>query len=243
MDCKAARLLFEFLRPSSDELDASEADALHHHLRDCPECAAAARIERQADERLAAAMRNVPVPDGLHDRLLAELGRERRSWYRRWPLRQPGLAAAAALLLAALVGLVVYWTNRPRPAIDVEGVLDQALAQRSASPEMIERWFRERYGVQTVAPPQFNYAFLDSFDLNGERLPQLLFLRGGYRASIRILPASRFDLTASLLQSRAGGEGYTVELLPHPTDPNIAYLVQYTGGSLDWFLAPRALAS
>jgi hypothetical protein len=240
MDCNTARLLLELSRPSAGELDAAEDDALQGHLRECPACGAAARAERQADERLAAAMRDVPIPDGLRDRLLTRLDQERRGWYRRWPLRHPRAAAVAAALLAAVVGLGVYWANRPRPVIDVEVVLDQALAQRGATAEAVERWFRDRYGARMVAPPQFNYAFLDSYDLNGERLPQLLFLRGGYRAYVRILPAGRFDLNASLRQSRAGSGGYTVELLPHPSDPNALYLVEYTGGSLDWFLAPNA---
>src|SRR5262245_10465360 len=97
MDCRNARLLLEFARPLTAELDAGEAEALQGHLADCPECGALAREERRLDEHLGRAVRDVPVPEGLRDRLLARLATERDAWFRRWLLRAVGVAAGIAL--------------------------------------------------------------------------------------------------------------------------------------------------
>src|SRR5947209_7636374 len=114
MDCKNARLLLEFARPGGRELEAADAEALHQHLAECSECAALAHDEQRADEHLGRAMRDVPVPAGLRERVLKRLSVERDAWYRRWLVRW---AAAAAVLLA--VGLLGYhyWFGQ-RPALD-----------------------------------------------------------------------------------------------------------------------------
>ena len=59
MDCRTARLLFEFACPRPAELDQQEAESLESHLRDCCECAQLARAEHEADEHLALAIQNV----------------------------------------------------------------------------------------------------------------------------------------------------------------------------------------
>src|SRR5262245_47235500 len=114
MDCKSARLLMEFARPGSAELDAGEADALQQHLADCPDCAALAAAERRADEHIGRAIREVPLPEGLQKRLLKRLDDERTAWY----LRRVTRVAAAAILLFA-VGLLGYFLwFRDLPAVD-----------------------------------------------------------------------------------------------------------------------------
>src|SRR5947209_6413570 len=130
MDCRTARLLLDFARPLSTELEASEAEALHCHLADCSQCGALAQVERQADERLGQAVRDVPVPDGLRQRLLSRLAIERDAWYRRWLMRATGIAAA--ITLAVWLG----WSLRgPRPAeVDLEKVYTEAIEQRNFDP-------------------------------------------------------------------------------------------------------------
>src|SRR5690242_15755148 len=120
MDCRTARLLLDYARPAPAELPGGDAAALEGHLTACPECEALARAERQADDRLGRAVRDVPVPDGLRDRLLARLGAERRRWYpRRLTWGGGTLAGAAAALLLAF-GLWRYFhpAQLPTPYLE-----------------------------------------------------------------------------------------------------------------------------
>lgn len=238
MDCKTARLLLLFARPRPTELEASEADALRHHLADCPDCSPLARAERQADERLAQAVQAVPVPEGLRDRLVTRLQAERRGWYRRRVASS--LAMAAAVLVAVTLGVSLL--AGPRETIDAERLCDNAVAMRGAPPEYVERWFADR-GVSVQVPREFNYALLTSCGLeqlqNTRRVPRLLFQRGTAEVWVYILSSKQFNLEASMGQQFASG-GYTVEVLKHPENPDVAYLVLYTGGPLTWFRAPPA---
>jgi len=88
-------------------------------LAGCPECDSLARVERQLDDHVGRAVRNVPVPEGLRDRLLQRLKARRRAWYASRATPLAGLAAAAAAVL------FVVWLNwphalrpRPRPGAD-----------------------------------------------------------------------------------------------------------------------------
>src|SRR5262245_9514970 len=106
MDCRSARLLLHFQRPTAAELEPADAQALALHLGRCSACAALARGEDLFDKHLGRAMLNVPVPEGLKARLEERLKAERSDWYRRWAgYVVRGVAAAVILLLA---GWAVY---------------------------------------------------------------------------------------------------------------------------------------
>src|SRR5258707_1803989 len=133
MDCRTARLLLNFARPSAHELGTSEAEELDHHLAACSACDLVARAERQADKQFAQAMFAVPMPLGLRERLLRRLEAERAGWYGRWLLRS--VAAAAALLFALWLGYG-YLT---RPAVvSPDGLV---ISDGLQSPERVEEWF------------------------------------------------------------------------------------------------------
>src|SRR5262249_11548625 len=133
-----------------------------------------AEAERQADLSLGQAMRDVPLPEGLRERLETGLRAERRQWYRRRVVT--ALAAAAAVFVAITLGLSVLAGQRE--AIDAEWLCNDAAGQRAASPEYVERWFADR-GVTVHAPRDFNYALLTSCGLDQlqhtKRVPRLLF--------------------------------------------------------------------
>ena len=84
MDCKTARLLLNFTRIDSQDLEEDEAEALASHLAGCQDCGAVTRAEQKLDDHIGRAMRHVTVPDGLRDRLLLRLANQRDLWYRRW---------------------------------------------------------------------------------------------------------------------------------------------------------------
>jgi hypothetical protein len=237
MDCSTARLFLAFSRPKASELEACEAEALNDHLADCAECGSLARAEYQAERLVGLAMRQVPVPLDLRQRLQRRLQTERRTWYKRLPQRHPRVAAAVAAVLLLAVGLAVYAAIRPPHSLDLAAIAYKWNARIPASPEEVQKSFAED-GFKVIVPPDFNYQYLASYDLQefaGRRVPHLLFIHGQNHASVYILSASQFDVRAAVDQPREGSGRFTVELRLGPVNSNVAYLIQYTGGSLEGF--------
>jgi len=233
MDCKTARLLLNFARPSAGELGTSEAEELDYHLAACSACDVVARAERQADKQFTQAMLAVPIPLGLRERLLRRLEAERAGWYGRWLLRS--VAAAAALFVALWMGYG-YLT---RPAV-VKPDFDVA-RDDSLTPERVEEWFRAR-GVSVTAPGRFNYsllAFHGMVDFQGKSTPMLLFTlqapHGPIQARVYILSDKRFDLS-KLPEPEPESGSRSIEVW-RPDDPHIAYLIFYNGDTLAPFMA------
>jgi anti-sigma factor RsiW len=172
MNCSHARLLLLFHGPGPSEYAAEDAAALRLHLEDCRECRDRAQLEEHADAALSEAMRNVPAPGGLEERILKRLRRERPS--NPWPW----LAGAAVLLLAVGISAVLYY--RPvTPMLD-HVVLEEAHSPGSR-PEFVESWFRKQ-GVHMTMPPGFDAQYLDSWavaSVQGKRVAKLTYVRIG----------------------------------------------------------------
>jgi hypothetical protein len=253
MDCRNARLLLEFLRPRSTELEPSEAEALENHLADCPECGALAVHERRLDEHLGRAVRDVPVPEHLRDRLVKRLAVERDAWYRRRLLRWGGGAAAAAAVVFLLLWLGRAWWGRPAD-LDPE-LLIIGEARPTTSPDLVEGWFRDHYGVHVFAPSRddFHYHLLEYYDLvnfadTGKRVPMLLFVYRGpadeARAQVFIVGGKEFKNLKDLANQPAkGSRGYRVKVIPSPEHPHVYYVVMYTQGAEKIFFANRRPAA
>jgi hypothetical protein len=249
MDCKTAHMLLDLVRPGAAELDAAEADALRDHLDACPACAALAACERQLDEYLGQAVRDVPVPDLPKSRLLAHLGRERAVLLRRRALRVAAVAAGIALAVA----FWWYWQYSRRPVLDVDQIVRMVDRKAFNGPEAVEEWFREQ-GVHMLAPTQFgdaqlNYNLLDSYDLvefRGVRVPHLLFLNpgsGGASARIYVLSDRSFKVDEQAPRDPAVGSTHRVQVFRSADHPDVIYLVIYTGESLKpFYTAPRPAA-
>jgi hypothetical protein len=242
MDCRTARLLLDFVRPRPSELAADEAAALEGHLSGCPECDSQARVERQLEDHIGRAVRDVPEPEGLRGRLLERLAAERQAWNRRWILRGTGIATAAAAAAVLLgVGLWLHFRT-PLPTLNLQEAVAVEMELRNASPESVEDGFREKYGMTVVAPRDWlplNYGLLTHYgpcSCQGRIVPMLLFQRGNDRARVYIVTGKQFDLkdAANLLPENSGG--FTVEVRLHPDNPNIAYIIIYSGNSLQPFL-------
>lgn len=226
MDCKTARLLLDVAHPRAAELAREEAALLESHLADCAECGPFAREELRLDAHLGAAVRAVPVPPGLRERLHDRLKAERATRTRRLRLRYSGALAAAAVLLLAVS---VFWLTRPLPVLSLAAIHGEP-ALRGA--DDVERYFAD-LGVRAPAPPHFNYGLLAAWHLvefQGQpRVPHLLFLRDGEIAEVYILSARHFDRAATLQQGRVDSGGYTVEVVEHPQDAQVFYLIKYKG--------------
>jgi hypothetical protein len=231
MDCNDARLLLHFARPLSTELEESEAEALATHLNRCADCADRQRAARRLDEHLGRALRDVPIPDGLQNRLKARLNRERDQWYRKRLLTWG--AAAAVLFLAVSLG----WNAlRPRPeAVNLEVVKDQA-NQEFRTPANVEGWYRERKVVMK-APTQFDYDFLVQcavVEFQGKRVPMLQFQKGNPGSNdnvawVYVLTDSQFDLNSLEGKQTSSFGTFKVHWERDPTDAHVAYVYVYTG--------------
>jgi hypothetical protein len=241
MDCKTARLLLFFDRPGTADADSDESQALARHLGQCSECETLAQTERLVENRIAQAIRDVPIPAGLRGRLIERMAAERRLRRRRILIDHPRIAAgiAAALLIGSFAG--VYLATRPLPSVDIAARHGEALEQRNNLPETIETWYRQKHGVATVAPPNFKYAFLDSYDLvvdtSGRRVPQLVFVNGSERARVLIFTDRDFDLRAALSEPPADSGGLRAEIYLHPFKPDVVYLVIHNSSELkNWLV-------
>src|SRR5262245_5911450 len=109
MDCDNARLFLPFLTPGGKDLNGAEAAELHAHLEQCTTCNGLAMNGNRVDQSLGRAMRAVPVPAGMKERLLQRLAEERGARRRKWLLRSAPVALAAAAVLLALFLRSVDW--------------------------------------------------------------------------------------------------------------------------------------
>jgi hypothetical protein len=250
MDCRTARHLLEFSRPCASELDDDDQDALNGHLAICPDCDSMARAEREADQHLGQAIREVPIPLGLRERLLRRLQDEREAWKRRLLVRGVRIViASAAVVLIAWFGLS-FWRKNHLPRPSAEQLAETALLRHhDGAPdyEEAEAWFRKN-GLPVVAPEDLKEQFLFSYFLGdlpkvGKRLPCLLFVRTDDQgrlaqlAYVYILSGKQFDLGAlSADYLWPSGWRFKAEVWRRG---EFAYVIVYSGDNLKPMLRPE----
>jgi Protein of unknown function (DUF3379) len=238
MDCKTARLLLHFARPLSAELDTDEAEALAGHIADCPECQQLRQTEQQVDARIGQAMRAVPTPIGLRERLLANLDGQRRTGERRRFVRL-SLALAASVLLA---GGWWYW-SQSLTRLDLERLDPDLIGFIPESAEQVQEAFQQR-GIAVQVPGEFNYALLSNFDTTqrwGRRMPYVHLQRGAAFVRIYILERGQFNLDYLEQHPEAPSSRVTLKWWGRSPDGRFGYLVEYTGPSLEPFKNSRVL--
>lgn len=243
MDCKTARLLLDFIRPQSGELDSAELAAFEQHLAGCPECDSLARSERAVDHALAKAMRAVEVPVGLRNRLLERLERERGDVYLRW-FGHAGRVAAAAALVCAVVWGIYAWNQAHLPEVNMEGAWEQALNARYSPPgqEFLAAYFR-RHGYLGSVPENLNYRSLVYYgmgEFQGRQVPRMIFVapqgtpKAGAYAEVLLLAPKQFNLTAAPYDYQPP-PGYSFKLELWRDKAGSAEVAEFTGGSPEWF--------
>jgi hypothetical protein len=245
MDCKTARLLLPFARPHRCELEQTEAGALEGHLDHCPDCHSLAQHEDAFDQRLGRAMRQVEVPAGLREQLLARLEAERGDWYRRRFAQHARLAAAAAILL------VLGWTgwhwvrDRVQAPIDPEKVVEAFGNQAAEDPRLRAEATLKHLGVEAPLPPHlFNYNLLVPpaalTELPGHpgcRVPLLLFEGNGRRAWVYVVKERDIPDNAPEI---AGGGSFKAQRIDAE---GYRFLVIHEGENLDWLWPPEPPAA
>jgi hypothetical protein len=240
MDCKTARLLLDFARPQARELEAEEAQALESHLDRCPECHSQARSEREFDQHLGRAMRQVEVPAGLRDQLLARLESARGDWHRQRFAHAARLCvAAAALLLLAWSGW--YWIRQHWVSpIDTQRVAEAI--GNDATEDPIARTERQlkALGADTQLSPNLDYHLLacppflaELPGYPGRMVPSLLFMRNGRVALVYLIPKKAIPETLPAID----GGSFKAQLLPWEGEP-YRFLVIHDGDDLRWLEPP-----
>lgn len=136
MDCGLAREHLDVARPDSADRETAELEAAFSHVDSCPECAEVVEFRREFDRRTGAVVRDVPVPAGLKERLLAaaeltappsQVAQPPRPSSRRKLLL--ATSSAAALLIAAGIMWIVGGAPDPLAMNDVRQFWTQQLAE------------------------------------------------------------------------------------------------------------------
>ncbi|HWG42987.1 MAG TPA: hypothetical protein VN688_09390 [Gemmataceae bacterium] len=246
MDCKTARLLLDFARPQARELVPEEAGALESHLDQCLDCHGLAQGERQLDERLGKAMRQIEVPAGLRDQLLARLEADRGDWYRRRFAH--GMRAVAAVAAVLLLGWGAWrWLIESMPApIDLQTVAAAANHNAAEDPRTKIEESLKAMGVETPLSPHLNYNLLawppakaELPGYPGQKVPMLVFERGGRRARVYLVATKQIPADGP---PTVGGATYKLEVLPSEGEP-YTFLVVHDGDNLDWLRPPEPPAT
>lgn len=194
MNCQDLQQLLAFMNRPGDDLDAVERDAIKQHLEKCPDCAELALAERRADDAVGTVLRDVPVPIGLKEKVIARLTGERAGVPWKWA---GTIVLAASLLIAASV----TWYLRPLPKVSLDDVI--ALDQRGPnwSEANVEEFFAKE-GLEVVVPSDLDYDALRQVEIvefKKQRVAKLTFQREldqdrKVRADVLILPHRQFDV-------------------------------------------------
>lgn len=160
MDCQTARQWIDLHPRTSPDWECADGVAVRDHLASCELCRHASEDIHEFDGRVKSVLHDVEIPEGLKDRILAQVQRAnpriqpRETPPRKWVLRLVGLGLS---MLLAVGGW--YWATRAS-ATTIAKLSDSAasmlLASKSApmafdgsfSPQISDaRW-------QRVAAPQ-----------------------------------------------------------------------------------------
>jgi hypothetical protein len=245
MDCKTARLLLDFARPEARELEAEEAAALERHLDHCPECHSQAYNERQLDDRLGKAMRQVEIPTGLREQLLARLESARGDLNRQRFAHVARLCvAAAAMLLLCWSGW--YWVLQHFISpIDTQRVADAASNDAMEDPRVRTERALRGLGVHTALSPYLDYSLLvcppakaELPGYPGRNVPVLVFARNGRVARVYLIDDKAIPKNT---QELADGGSFKAKLLPSEGEP-YRFLVIHDGDNINWLRPPEPFA-
>jgi len=238
MNCNLARMLLAF--PKAD-LAAEDRAGLHAHVAGCPHCARAASAESALHIAFAAAMQSVPVPAGLHAKLLrdgfAVRGAKHRRTLYRWS------AMAAAVLLAISVGFGGYLHTRPEIDTGAEAFrVEQEWEGRSGP---VREWLVAQDLPESL-PVEFDYRHYVAHgwgELAGRRVPMVVFhgqftnafgVVETHTARVYIADSTTFKNIDKLGDAQSSLVRLTVKF--DPARPKLAYVIVFTSETLDPFL-------
>jgi hypothetical protein len=227
MNCELARLRIAL---GAEGRVGEGADALAAHIQACPHCGGAAAFE----SALGTAMNAVPVPAGLHERLLKSASVRRSAEFRRAVGRS--FAIAATVVAALGVGAGAFW--RTRPNLDTNGLAIRGEIERETPKETVHNWLVRKH-LPADLPLDFEYrwhSFHGTGELGEAEVPVVVFQRGAEFARVYIVKDSDAKL-ASLKEAQSSL--CKVTILRIPGRPDLAYVVVHSTDTLDPFLKQK----
>jgi hypothetical protein len=177
MQCRDAQFYLRLRRHAGDELGPETAAALDAHLAGCAACAFDARRAESFDQAVALAMRDVPVPAGLRDKLFTQVASHRGGVIRRKAYRVAALAASVFLATGLAFGLF----SAARPRIDTGLMVTDADALLQDPDEAVRKWLADQK-LPDRLPLPFNTDLLVSLGketVQGADVPVLVFRHPG----------------------------------------------------------------
>jgi len=234
MDCRDAQFYLRLRRHAADELGAEVTADLDRHVAGCPHCAAEAHTVARIDTAFAAAMRNVPLPDGLRERLVARLSAQRGAVQRRKAYRYVGVAAALFLTVGISYGM--YWQRRPQAdttalvhGLDARADADQAEAD-------VRQWLvAQKLSGRLPEPFDYRYyLFHGKEQVQGRDVPVIVFHNpaNSEMAKVYVFREDDFDLNAL---APAQASYWQANVYDRETR-GVVFVIAYTGPSLKPFL-------
>jgi hypothetical protein len=123
MDCGLAREQLDAARPDSGDREDSALEAAFAHVDACPACAEVVEFRREFDRQVSRVVRDVSIPDGLRERLLAAGERSvqplaapaNKSPTHRGRRKVLVAVTSAAVLLLAAGGAWLFTHDGPAP--------------------------------------------------------------------------------------------------------------------------------
>ena len=195
MQCRDAQFYLRMRRHAADELGPDVTAPLDAHLAACPACAADARALVSFDRSLASAMRAVPVPAGLRDRLITTAAGKQGAILRHKVYKVGAMVTAALLLLG--IGFGVF--THTRPQADAEALVKANDEQVSDAEGSTRRWLAaQKLPDELPLPFDYDLWVFRGFEKVHDRDVPVVVFRGpegsGFAKVYLFAHDGRFDL-------------------------------------------------
>lgn len=227
MQCRDAQFYLRLRRHAGDELGADVALDLDRHFAGCPACAADARGAEAFDRAVAVAVRSVPVPAGLRDKLLTQASVHYGTAIRRKVYRVAALAASVFFGAGLAFGLF----SASRPKIDTNAMViagDELIQNPDGA---LKRWLTEQK-FPDYLPKPFDTDLLVSLGterVQGRDVPVAVFRHPTERGFAKVY-LFRTDGSSNLKELQETQASHTmVELFSDPTRfRGVQYVILHT---------------
>ncbi len=236
MECRDAQFYLRFQRHATDELGGEVTSALRQHLDRCPVCAAEAQVIVAFDSALARAMKAVPVPPKLRNRILTHVAMKQGAL-----LRAKLYRVAVGIAAVVVIGLLGWGiVARTRPPVDPQSLAELADSQLHRPEDYTRRWLMDQKLPDSL-PLDFDWELVTHRgfdDVQGQNVPVVVFTTPDGRDFAKVYifrKDGRFD-TRNLQAGQASRASADVYDTPHAV-----YVIVYTGGprGLQRFLNTR----
>jgi hypothetical protein len=239
MQCRDAQFYLRLRRQAGDELGTEVAPDLDRHLAGCPGCAADAGRAASFDRAVASALRAVPVPAGLRDKLLAQSSTHHGAVIRRKVYRVAALAAS----LFFTVGLAFGVFSASRPKIDPTEIAmlhDEQMQDRDG--RILGQWLTARkFPGQLPLPFDPSLVVgMGSEQVQGTEVPVVTFAHPTERGFAKVyLFRTNGAYNLELLRDAQASHTAAIVINDQQQFRGVKYVIVHTGRDLTPFLLAR----